>query len=104
MIDSQDEYEDLDDRKKRDETDRKRKRDKELGDIRALLKLPEGRRFFWRLLGHTRVNASIWDGSARIHYNSGRQDVGHFILAEICTAREEAYLQMMKENRGNQDV
>lgn len=75
------------------------KRVRELRDLQTMLALPEGRRFLWRLLGHCRVNESIWHPSALIHHNSGMQDVGHFIQAEIVDANEDAYFTMMKEAR-----
>lgn len=66
-------------------------------DLLALLAMVQGRRFLWRMLKHCRVTESIWHPSALIHYNSGVQDVGHFILAEIVRVRPESYLQMMQE-------
>lgn len=77
-----------------------RGRERELNDVRSLLNTREGRRLAWRLLTHCRVFESIWHGSAQIHYNSGMQDVGHFLLAEITEAAPEAFLLMMKENKG----
>ena len=77
-----------------------RGREREVNDVRSILNTREGRRFMWKMLGHCRVFESIWHGSAQIHYNAGMQDVGHFILAEITEASPEAYLLMMKENKG----
>lgn len=79
-------------------------RKRELQDLRAVLSLQEGRRLIWRLLGHCKINGSIWHPSAQIHYNSGMQDVGHFILGEVVSAGEEFYFQMMTENKGVKDV
>lgn len=75
-------------------------RDQEINDLRTLLSTVQGRRFFWRLLGYCRVHQSIWEPSARIHYNSGMQDVGHFITGEIVLAGEEFYFKMMTEAKG----
>ncbi len=72
-------------------------REREINDIRQLLQSPHGRRFIWRLLDHCSVFRSIWHPSAQIHCNAGRQDVGHFIMAEVTAANEDAFLQMMKE-------
>lgn len=81
-------------------------RERELNDIRYILQSPQGRRFIWKLLTHCKVFESIWSGSALIHHNSGRQDVGHFVMAEIVAANEDAFLQMMKEAKHgeNKDV
>jgi len=80
------------DRKQVGEAKRKEKdrRKQEREDLQALLALPEGRRFLWRLLTECKVFGSIWEGSAKIHYNAGQQDFGHFLLAEIGEADEDA--------------
>jgi hypothetical protein len=69
-------------------------------DLKAMLSLPESRRVIWNWLGKCKVNGSIWEPSAKIHYNSGQQDIGHFIMGEVVTAGEEFYYQMMTENKG----
>jgi hypothetical protein len=80
-----------------------RERKVQIDDLRAVLSTPQGRRLLWRLMSECKVFGSIWDNSARIHYNAGRQDVGHFVLAEIVAASEDSYLEMIKENRKGDD-
>jgi hypothetical protein len=80
------------------------RRERELNDLRSVLALPSGRRFLWRLMGHCKTFGSIWEQSARIHYNSGQQDIGHYVMAEITEAGEEFLFQMMKENKENLNV
>lgn len=75
------------------------RRVQELVDLRAVLALPEGRRLLWRLLQHAGVFRSVWESSAKIHYNAGRQDFGHFIMVDVMEAQPEAYLQMQQESR-----
>lgn len=75
-------------------------RDTELNDLRFILSHAQGRRIFYRLLEHCRVFNSVWEASAKIHYNSGRQDVGHFIQAEIVEADQNAYFKMLTEAKG----
>lgn len=77
----------------------KRRRDQELNDIRAVMANESGRRFVWRLLEKAKVFGSVWHPSALIHYNAGQQDFGHFIMSEITESSEEAFVQMMKENK-----
>lgn len=81
-----------------------RGRKRELEDIRSLLTMPEGRRFLWRCLGKMKVFESIWVSSAQIHYNSGWQDAGHFIMAEIIAAEPQAFLTMMLENKAEAET
>jgi hypothetical protein len=75
----------------------KRASDREIEDLRYVLTSAQGRRFLWRLMGHCKVNASVWEPSAKIHYNSGQQDVGHYLMAEVVRAGEDFLFQMMKE-------
>ena len=77
-------------------------RESEMNDLRFILSSQQGRRFAWRFLGHCRVFASVWEPSAKIHYNAGRQDVGHFLQSEIVEADPDMYLKMMIEAKGNQ--
>ena len=74
-------------------------RDLELKDLKEVLETPSGRRVMWRVLEKCKVFETIWEASAKIHYNSGQQDVGHFIMAEIVDADERYLLEMMKENK-----
>lgn len=71
------------------------RREQELSDLAVLLELPEGKRFFWRLLTHCKTFESIWHSSALIHYNAGTQDIGHWMLSEIAKARPDVLPQMM---------
>lgn len=83
--------------------DRERRK-RELEDLKSVLTSLEGRRFIWRLLGHCKVFESIWHPSAQIHHSAGKQDVGHFIMAEVVEADQEAFLRMMQEAKiGNGD-
>lgn len=72
-------------------------RERELNDLRYLLASPQGRRFLWRVMARCKTFESIWEPSAKIHFNAGQQDLGHFVMAEIVAADENAFLQMMKE-------
>lgn len=73
-------------------------RERELNEMRAVLSTPEGRRFLWRLLGRCKTFSSIYESSARIHYNSGQQDIGFQLLQEIDAADPEMFFKMRNEN------
>lgn len=73
-------------------------RENELDDIRVVLSSPEGKRFLWRILAKCKTFESIFEQSAKIHYNAGQQDVGHFLMSEIIEADEEILFRMMNEN------
>ena len=74
-----------------------RRRMREVDDLKLLLSLVEGRRVLMRFLGRCGVHHSIMETNARIYYNAGQQDLGHWLLAEIGEADPKAYLQMMAE-------
>lgn len=73
------------------------RRRKELADIKVILELPQGRRVLWRLMEQCNTFESIMEQSSRIYYLAGRQDLGHFLMAEIVASDEEALFKMMRE-------
>lgn len=75
-------------------------REVELNDLVTVLNTAEGRRVLWRIMAHCGVFSSIFEQSSKIYYNSGAQDVGHFIMSEITEADQEFLFVMMKENQG----
>lgn len=68
-------------------------------ELKKLLEQKPVRDFLWRLLEETKTFHSIWEQSARIHYNAGKQDFGHFLMGEIIEANEDSFFQMMRENK-----
>lgn len=82
----------------------KEARELELEDLRSLLATAPGRRFIWRVLGYCKVFADVFDDSTptRTAFNAGVQNVGHFVMAEITEADEEAFFKMMRESRATQ--
>lgn len=77
----------------------RRKREAEGEDLRKVLATLEGRKVMWRLLEHCGVFETVWHASALIHYNAGRQDVGHYVMQEIIKAEPKAFAQMMNEKQ-----
>lgn len=84
---------------KNSEQKEKFRRERELSDIATVCTTPEGRRVLWRIMEKCRTFESIWENSARIHYNSGQQDLGHFVMSEILKANPEVFMQMQNENK-----
>ena len=78
-------------------------RERELMDLKILLSSPEGRRFIWRLMGKAKVFESVWEQSAKIHYNAGQQDFGHFLMAEVVEADQKALFLMMQESKKKEE-
>jgi hypothetical protein len=75
----------------------KTERQEYLKSLKEVMANPHGRRVLYEILEHTSVFSSIWDPSAKIHYNAGRQDVGHWLLMEISEVDEVALATMMQE-------
>lgn len=84
-------------RSEKEQEQARRRRDLEIADVKAVLDTEAGKRLMWRLLEEASVFESIWDPSSKIHYKAGKQDFGHFLLAEIGRASPEAYVQMMHQ-------
>lgn len=84
--------------------ERKKRRD-ELKDLNELLQIPGFRRFAWRLLGFAGLNQTVMTAAdpVIISYNAGRQDIAHFLLSEILSARPEAFLEMQQEHHKGEE-
>src|SRR5438045_9784787 len=69
-------------------------------DIHGLLGDPRFRRFAWRILDRSNMFASIWDSNgSRLNYNSGAQDIGHWLWELLEDARPDVMLDILAERR-----
>lgn len=75
------------------------RRDRELAELRDVLSTLSGRRVLWRFLAKCRTYESIMETSARIYYNAGQQDLGHYLQGEIGLADPDAFILMMQDAR-----
>ncbi|HXS30594.1 MAG TPA: hypothetical protein VN755_07150 [Steroidobacteraceae bacterium] len=73
----------------------KERREKELADVRVVCDTEEGRRFIFRLMGHCKVFESVY--GVDLAYQAGKQDVGHYLMAEVNDANDELLFRMMRE-------
>lgn len=64
-----------------------------------VLNTESGRRVMWDLLERCGVYRSVWEPSAKIHYNAGRQDMGHELMALLARTDVQLYLKMEHEAR-----
>ena len=78
----------------------KRKRNRELNDIRVVLSTPEGRRFIWRIITFVRIfkDAFFRGDTDTTLYNTGRKSVGLWVLDEVLYAKPDAFGQMQREH------
>lgn len=78
-------------------TDRRRR---ELVDLRDVLSSEPGRRVLWRFLGFCGVHETVLrENPITMAEAAGRQNVGHYLMAEIAAADDEAMFTMMREAR-----
>lgn len=72
---------------------------RELDDMRAVLATDAGKRVLWRILDHCSPFATALGATDAItNFNVGRQDVGHFLYAQITEASPDAFIAMMRAN------
>lgn len=67
--------------------------------LQVVLQSAEGRLVLWGIIEGAGVFESIWDPSAKIHYNAGRQDYGHRLRNNCMLADPDAYQLMEREAR-----
>jgi hypothetical protein len=78
----------------------KRKREKELGDIRKVLSIPEGRRLYWRFLSKCGIFRSSWTEDAdSTLVNEGMRIPGLIFLDDLLEASPATYAQLQRENK-----
>ena len=81
------------------------KRERELNDLRAVLKTKQGRRVLRRILAQCRVLSSSFTGNSETYFNEGKRAVGIFIYQEIHEADIKALWDVLgkEEGWGNMD-
>jgi len=80
----------------------KRLREKQLGDIRKVLSIPEGRRFYWRVLSQCGVFHSSWTGDTmQTLVNEGKRAVGIVFLDDLLEASPNVFAQLQREHKSN---
>jgi hypothetical protein len=76
----------------------KRIRQREISDLRRILKLPEGRRFIWNQLGKAGIfHDSFSLNSNQTGYNLGKRSMGLDLLIDLNEADVGAFAQLQSE-------
>lgn len=76
----------------------KRRRQRELSDIRKVVSSPEGRRFVYRIWGMCGIFRNSFSlNSNQTAFNEGRRDVGLAILNDVNKADRTAFSKMQSE-------
>jgi len=69
-----------------------------LNDIRKIVAMPEGRRFYFFILKEAGVFRSSFTGNSTTFFNEGARNIGLIVLRDLMEARPDALTQMMREN------
>lgn len=64
--------------------------------LAAVMSTVEGRTVMETLVRRAGVYKSIWHPSAEIHYNAGRQDYGHELMADLYAVDDGSAFQLME--------
>jgi hypothetical protein len=89
---------DLEERQKKLTDAQKRVHQKEIDDVRKILKTPEGRRYLWRMLGECGIFFnSFTPNSNQTAFNEGGRNIGLIILSDINEADPSAFAKMQNE-------
>ena len=81
-------------------------RNRDIEDLRTILKQPYGRRFVWRWLERAGVfHQSFIQGEPdSTAFNEGRRSLGNALLSEVLEIRPESYMEMMKMKQEDDNV
>lgn len=76
----------------------KRKRQREVDDLKWIMGHAQGRRFVARLLGEAGVHRTSFNHSAGVmSFNEGKRHIGLVILADVLEHAPAAYMMLLKE-------
>lgn len=87
-----------DERKKKEAEERARVHQREISDVRAILKIPAGRRFIWRLWTMTGIFINPFTANSnQTAYNAGRMSIGQDILGDVNETDATVFAQIQQE-------
>lgn len=70
---------------------------REIDDLRAVMRTPEGRRVIGRLLERSGVDQISFTGNSTTFYNEGRRSVGIELTKTLREHTPEEYIHMVQE-------
>ena len=77
----------------------KKRREKELNDLTAVLRTVEGRRFVWRILTESMLFCTTFSGNDPLTQsrNEGKKDVGYMLINDVMSSNPQLFIQMQNE-------
>ena len=77
----------------------KRKKEREMSDLRMVAKTPEGRRFLWKLLSRAEIfRPNDFTETVPLARDAERKKMGIELLNDIMTAKPTLFTQMQQEH------
>ena len=78
----------------------KRKLERYYSDVRSIIKLPEGRRIWWKSMCESGVFRRSYNGDTLgTMFNEGRRSLGLDLLNDLLEAKPEVFSQMQQEHQ-----
>lgn len=77
----------------------KRRRERELNDVRAILATAPGRRWYWRILTQAGIFTTSFTGNSSTFFKEGMRNMGLQMLGDLNEACPDRYEQMVREDR-----
>lgn len=93
---------DLEDKRQKKD---KRRRERELSDIRFVLLSPEGRRFYWRIMAQGKIFLNPFSGedTNTTNYNLGKQSLSRDFLNDLLEASPNSLSQLQNERKAEEE-
>ena len=87
------------------ETFNKRMQERDDEDFRTILKTAYGRRFVWKFMGKCGIftQSFVPESPESTAFNEGRRSIGNTLLRQVIDINPEAYLQMVKANKKEEE-
>ena len=88
------------------ETFNRRMQERDDEDFRTILKTAYGRRFVWKLMRRCGIFKQSFipgDTPQDTAFNEGRRSIGNTLLGQVNDINPEAYLQMVKANKKEEE-
>jgi len=75
----------------------KQRRDRELNDIKKIVKTADGRRLYWRLLSECGIFKTSLADEHKIFFNEGKRVIGLIFLDDLMKIAPDSFNQMQRE-------
>lgn len=75
-----------------------RRKERTANDLKVVLKMPEGRRIFWKYMSAAGVFRSSYTGDNGTNFNEGQRNIGLTLFHDVMNTDVKAFMQMQQEH------